>query len=182
MVKKSFNLLFMYIAGIVVSMFLTIPLSPLVGFSPKLFSVITGITAISFMYSKMWKYGKYDELKKIVSTLTPLKLMIPVLIITVIVEIFVLVYKSNGNLDISMLAGTFWFFPFTGFFNKTNFVPVTLIITVLIAGILYFAYYMGIKGLSFTDKILTARRIRIENKAQKHFDEIEKIKDQYRKK
>ena len=182
MVNKSFKLLLLYITGVVVSLFLTIPLSPLVGFNPKLFSVITAIVAIRFMYSDVWKIGKYDALKKIASPLTPLKLLIPILIITVMAEIFVAVYTPSGVADISMIVGTVWFFPAMGFISGRNdFALVTIVYTLIITASLYLAYYMGIKGFSLTEKVLNARRDRIEAKAKKHFDEIEKIKEQYRK-
>lgn len=182
MIKKSGKLLLSYITGVVLSMFLAIPLNPMLGFSPVLFSVITALVTVAFMYVEIWKAGKYDALKKNVSVLNPLKSMNLFVAITIVVELIALVCKPTGSLDVGMLIGSIWFFPFMGFFNKATFLPTTLVITLVLLGISALAYYMGIKGFSISDKILNDRKRRMDAKAEKHFEEIEKIKAQYRKK
>lgn len=182
MIKKSGKLLLSYVVGIVLSLFLAIPLSPMLGFSPVLFSVITAWLTVAFMYSVIWKMGKYDALKKNVSVLNPILSMSMFIAISVVVELLVVFIKPTASIDIAMLISSIWFFPFMGFYTKATFFAVTIIITLAIIGISVLAYYMGIKGFSLTDKILNERKRRRDIKAEKHFEEIEKIKEQYRKK
>ena len=64
---------------------------------------------------------------------------------------------------------------------RTSFV-ISLIVALVTIAMSVVAYYMGVAGVSFSDKILTARKKHIDKKAEKHFDEIEEIKEQYRAK
>jgi len=64
MLKKSGKVLLAYIIGIVVSMFLAVPLSPFFSNNLRLFSVITTVITLGLVYSEMWKLGKYDALRK----------------------------------------------------------------------------------------------------------------------
>ncbi len=182
MIKRNFKIILAYIIGIIASMFLAVPLSPILGFSPKLFSSITAIITLWLVYSEIWKTGKYDALKKIESFKKPLLGMIAFTVISLITILTVAIFEPKGNIDITMVIGTFWFFPFMSFFSKTTFIYINLIVVAVFLIISVIAYYMGIKGFSLTDKILAARKRRIDVKAKKHFDEIEKIKEQYRKK
>lgn len=181
MIKRNLKILLTYIIGVVASMFLAVPLSPILGFSPVLFSVMTALISAYLIYSEIWKTGKYDALKKTAAFKKPLLSMVLFTVISFVIILAVAVYEPTGNVDITMLAGTFWFFPFMGFFTKKTFVGVSLIVVGLLLILSAIAYYMGIKGFSLIDKILSARKNRIDAKAKKHKEEIEQIKEQYRK-
>lgn len=182
MIKRNFKILLSYIIGVLTSMFLAVPLSPILGFSTALFSLATALITASFIYSQMWKAGKYDSLKKVQSFKKPLLGMVGFTAISIVIILIVALYNPTGNIDKTMLIGTIWFFPFMGFFGKETFVFITLLVVMVILIISLIAYYMGIKGFSLTDKIFSARKKRIDQKAKKHFDEIEKIKEEYRNK
>ena len=182
MIKKNAKILLAYIIGVVASLFLTVPLSPVFGFSPLLFSTLTAFITLAFVYSEMWKFGKYDALKKKASLLQALGSVSFFVAISLAVELISVLFNSTGNIDVPTLIGVVWFYPFTGFFTNTNFLPVTIIVTVTVVIISVAAYYMGVAGISISDNILNARKKRIDKKAEKHFEEIEKIKEQYRKK
>lgn len=182
MIKKNVRVLLAYILGVVASLFLTVPLSPLFGFSPKLFSTITIILTLAFVYTKMWKSGKYDALKKEVSVLRAFCYLCLFIVITFSIQLIAIIFNSTGNINIPALIGIVWLYPFTGFFTNETFLPATFVSAAIVIVISLIAYFMGIKGFSVSDKILNARKRRIDKKAEKHFEEIEKIKEQYRNK
>lgn len=181
MIKKNAKILLTYTIGLLVSMFLTIPLSPLCDFSPALFSTITALVTVSFVYVEIWRFGKYDALKKENSITKAIGCMSGFVIITVIIDLIIIILEPAGKVDVTLLIGAIWFYPFTGFIiNNKIFLPLTLVITLALIGMAVIAYQMGVKGFSISDKILNARKKRIDEKAEKHFEEIEKIKEQYR--
>ena len=179
MIKQIFKVLLAYFIGILVSLFLSIPLAPLADYSVYFFSAITGLIAITFTYSEIWKSGKYDAIKKNNSIKRALGCITGYVIITLIVELIVIL--SNKSI-VGMMIGTLWFYPFTAFINKDNFVTVTLIIMLVFICMSILAYNMGVKRFSLWEKILNARKKKFNKKAEKHFAEIEKIKEEYRNK
>ncbi len=183
MIKKNFKLLLSYILGIVASMFLTMALGPLFDFSHILFSCMTALITFALIYNEVWKFGKYDTVKSENSLLNLFASISFFILIAVIIEIAVAVCKAVGAetalFYINML-GMVWFYPFTGFYTESMFLIVTPVVTLVTICVCVFSYYMGVKGFSFADKIVTRRNKKYEAKKEKHFAEIEKIKEQYR--
>ena len=182
MLKKSGKVLLAYVIGIVVSMFLAVPLSPFFGNNLKLFSVITSIVTLGLVYAEMWKLGKYDALRKANKPLNAMGYIGLYAIVTTIVEIIVIIAKPAKDFTIWGIIPTVWYFPFNFFSDSKNFWVIYLIVSLVTIAISVIGYYMGVAGFSGVDKILTARRNRLNKKAQKHREEIERIKEQYRKK
>lgn len=182
MLKKSGKVLLAYIIGIVVSMFLAVPLSPFFSNNLRLFSVITTVITLGLVYSEMWKLGKYDALRKENKILNAIGYMGLYTVITFIVEIIVVIAKPATDFTIWGIIPAVWFFPFNFFSDSKNFWVIYLIVSLVTIAISVIGYYMGVAGFSVVDKILTARKNRIDKKAQKHKEEIERIKEQYRKK
>ena len=182
MLKKSAKVLLAYIIGVVVSMFLAVPLSPFFGNYLVFFSVITSVITLGLVYSEMWKLGKYDALKKENKPLNAMGYMGFYTIITFIVELIVIIVKPAKDFTIWGIIPAVWYFPFNFFSDSKNFWVIYLIVSIATIVISIFAYYMGVVGFSVVDKILTARKNRFDKKAQKHKEEIERIKEQYRKK
>ncbi len=185
MIKKNFKLLLTYILGIVVSMFLTMAFGWLFDFSHKLFSCLTALVTFMLIYNEVWKFGKYDKLKNENSFLTLLVSISLFILIAIAIELGVAICKWTGAetaLFYVNMLGMIWFYPFTGFYTESMFLIITPIVTLLTVGVCAFSYYMGIKDFSFADKIVTRRNKKYEAKKEKHFAEIEKIKEQYRKK
>ena len=182
MLKKSGKVLLAYIIGIVVSMFLAVPLSPFFSNNLRLFSVITTVITLGLVYSEMWKLGKYDALRKENKILNAIGYMGLYTVITFIVEIIVVIAKPATDFTIWGIIPAVWFFPFNFFSDSKNFWVISLIVSLVTIAISVIGYYMGVAGFSGVDKILTARRNRLDKKAQKHKEEIERIKEQYRKK
>lgn len=171
-----------YILGIIISMFLAVPLSPFFSSSPMLFSTVTAAVSLGFVYTEMWKFGKYDALRKENSVLKAIGNMGFYITISFIVELIVTVFRPATNLTIPEIIHTIWFFPFIGFYTNRTLLVVSLVVALITIAMSVVAYYMGVAGVSVSDKILNARKKRIDEKAEKHFEEIEKIKEQYRKK
>lgn len=181
LLKKNAKILGVYILGIIISMFLAVPLSPFFANNIVLFSIITAILTLGFVYVEMWKFGKYDALRKESSALNAIGNMGFYIIVTFVLELIVTVNKPS-NLSIPEIIHTVWFFPFSGFYTSKTVMVVSLIVALITIVMSIAAYYMGVAGVSISDKILNARRKRIDTKAEKHFEEIEKIKEEYRKK
>ena len=182
MIKKNAKILLAYVIGIVISMFLAVPLSPFFSSSPILFSMVTAIITLGFVYTEMWKFGKYDALRKENSVLNAIGNMGFYITLTFIVELIVSVFRPSANLTIPEIIHTIWFFPFIGFYTNRTLLVVSLIVALVTIAMSIVAYYMGVAGVSVSDKILNARKKRIDEKAEKHFEEIEKIKEEYRNK
>ena len=182
MLKKSAKVLLAYIIGVVVSMFLAVPLSPFFGNYLVFFSVITSVITLGLVYSEMWKLGKYDALKKENKPLNAMGYMGFYTIITFIVELIVIIVKPAKDFTIWGIIPAVWYFPFNFFSDSKNFWVIYLIVSVATIVISIIGYYMGVVGFSVVDNILTARKNRFDKKAQKHKEEIERIKEQYRKK
>ena len=182
MLKKSGKVLLAYVIGIVVSMFLAVPLSPFFGNNLKLFSVITSVVTLGLVYAEMWKLGKYDALRKANKPLNAMGYIGLYAIVTTIVEIIVIIAKPAKDFTIWGIIPAVWYFPFNFFSDSKNFWVIYLCVSVLTIAISMLAYYMGTIGFSVADKILTARKNRIDKKVAKHKEEIEQIKEQYRKK
>lgn len=182
MIKKNIKILLTYLLGIILSLFLTVAFSPFVGSNYILFSVITSIITLSFIYVEMWKFGKYDELRKESSVLRAIGYMGFYIVITFFVEIIASVCNPASSNFILNIIHTIWLYPFFGFITNKTFLETTLIIPLITIALSVVAYYMGVAGVSISDKLLNARKKRIDKKAEKHFEEIEKIKEQYRKK
>lgn len=182
MIKKNAKILLAYVLGIIISMFLAVPLSPFFSSSPMLFSIVTAVLSLGFVYTEMWKFGKYDALRKENKVLNAIGYMGFYIIVTFVLELIVTVYRPSANLTIPEIIHTIWFFPFIGFYTNRTLLVVSLIVALITIAMAVVAYYMGVAGVSVSDKILNARRKRIDAKAEKHFDEIEKIREEYRKK
>ena len=181
MLKKNAKILGAYILGIVVSLFLEVPLSPFFGNNLVLSSVVTTVVTLGLVYTEMWKFGKYDGLRHKNKTLNAIGYMGFYIVISFIVELIVIIFKPS-NLSVFEIIHTIWFFPYIGFYTNRTYFIVSLIATLVTIGISVAAYFMGVAGFSLSDKVLTARKKRIDKKAEKHFEEIEKIKEQYRTK
>ena len=182
MFRKNVKILLAYLLGIVISMFLSVPLSPFFSSSPIIFSAVTAVISLGFVYTEMWKFGKYDALRKESSVLNAIGYMGFYITITFIVELIVVVYRLSPNITIPEIIHTIWFFPFIGFYTNRTLLVASLIVALITIAMSVAAYYMGVAGVSVSDKILNARRKHIEEKAEKHFEEIEKIREEYRKK
>ena len=182
MLKKNAKILAAYILGIVVSGFLFVPLSPFFGNNQALFSVVTSVITLGLVYSEMWKFGKYDALRKENKVLNAIGYMGFYITITFVIELIVLIFKPALNFTVQEIIHTIWFLPFIGFYNNRTSFVISLIVALVTIAMSVVAYYMGVAGVSFSDKILTARKKHIDKKAEKHFDEIEEIKEQYRAK
>lgn len=185
MIKKNFKLLLSYTLGIVASIFLTLALGPLFDYSHTLFSCLTALVTFILIYNEVWKFGKYDTVKNENSILNLLASISFFILIALIIEIAVAICKASGAetaLFYVNMLGMVWFYPFTGFYTESMFLIVTPVVTLITICVCVFSYYMGVKGISFADKIVTRRNKRYEDKKEKHFAEIEKIKEQYRKK
>ena len=182
MLKKSAKVLLAYIIGIVVSMFLAVPLSPFFGNNLRLFSIITSVITVGLVYAEMWKLGKYDALRKENKPLNAMGYMGLYIVITFVIELVVLILKLKLSITVQERIHTIWFLPFIGFYDNRTAFMVSLIVALVTIAISIVGYYMGVVGFSIVDKILTARKNRFDKKAQKHKEEIERIKEQYRKK
>ncbi|MBR5517928.1 MAG: hypothetical protein IKV86_02770 [Clostridia bacterium] len=182
MLKKSGKVLLAYIIGVVVSIFLAVPLSPFFSNNLRIFSVITTVITLGLVYAEMWKLGKYDTLRKENKPLNAMGYMGLYTVITFIVELIVIIAKPATDFTIWGIIPAVWFFPFNFFSDSKNFWVIYLIVSVATIVISIIGYYMGDVGFSIVDKILTARKNRIDKKAQAHKEEIERIKEQYRKK
>lgn len=181
MIKKNGKILLAYVLGIIISMFLQVPLSPFFSSSPVLFSVITAVITVSLVYTEMWKFGKYDAIRKENSVLKAIGYMGFYITITFIVELIVIISKTYANITIQEIIHAIWFFPFVGFYTNRTLLVVSLAVTLITIAMAVVAYYMGVAGVSISDKILNSRKKRIDEKAEKHFEEIERIKEEYRK-
>lgn len=180
MIKKNLKVLGSYLLGIIVSLVLTTFFSPLFSLSPKLFSAATVLVTLPFIYSEIWNYGKYDALKKQANFVNVLYYLILYIVVTVILTLAAILIKPTGNINIPILILNLWLYPFTGFYTPETILPAVIIIILFIAALSMIAYFTGIKGFSVSEKMLIARKKRIDKKAEKHYDEIEKIKEQYR--
>lgn len=180
MIKKNGKILLAYVLGIILSMFLQVPLSPFFSSSPVVFSVITGVITVSLVYTEMWRFGKYDAIRKENSVLKAIGYMGFYITITFAVELIVIIFKTYANITVPEIIHTIWFFPFIGFYTNRTLLVVSLAVTLIIIAMAVVAYYMGVAGVSISDKILNARKKRIDEKAEKHFEEIERIKEEYR--
>lgn len=182
MIKKNLKVLLAYISGIMVSLIITTFLNPLFSISPKLFSAVTVLFALPFVYSEIWNYGKYDELKKIASPVKVLCCLIMFVAITVILALSAIFIKSTGSINIPVFVLNLWLYPFTGFFTTETIVPAVIIILLFVVVLSMIAYFAGTKGFSVAEKLSISRKQRIDKKAKEHYSEIEKIKEQYRDK
>ncbi len=181
MLKKNLKILAAYLLGIVVSMFLEVPLSPFFGNNLMVFSALTCVITISLVYVEMWKFGKYDALRHENKFLNAIGYMGMYITISFVIELIAVIFKP-ANLSAVDIIHTVWFFPYIGFYNNKTYFIVSLIAALVTIAISFFAYFMGATGISVSDKILDARKKRIDAKAEKHFKEIEEIKEQYRTK
>ncbi len=185
MIKKNSKILLTYLLGIITSIFLTLAFGWLFDFSHILFSCLTSLVTFLLLYNEVWKFGRNDTVKKENSIFNFLASVSFFVLIAVIIEVAVAVCKAtsakNALFYVNIL-GMMWFYPFTGFYTESTFLIVSPIVTVITVLICAFAYIMGVKNFSFADKIVTRRNKRYEYKKEKHFAEIEKIKEQYRNK
>ena len=185
MLKKNFKMLWSYFLGILVSLFLTLALGWLFDFSPKIFSGMTALFTFILIYNEVWKFGKYDKVKNENSFLSLLMSISLFIIIAIVIVLAVAICKWTGAenaLFYVNMVGMIWFYPFTGFYTESMFLVVTTVVTLITVGVCIFSYYLGVKGFSFADIIVTRRNKKYEEKKEKHFAEIEKIKEQYRNK
>lgn len=185
MIKKNFKMLLAYILGIIASLFLTMAFGIIFDYSPKLFSCITAFVTFLLIYNEVWKFGKYDKLKEKDSIFSLLLSISFFIIITVVIEAAVAICKATGASNILFYVNMFgmvWFYPFTGFYTESMFLITTPVVTLIVVAVSVFSYYMGVNDFSFADKIVTRRNKKYEEKKEKHFAEIEAIKEEYRKK
>ena len=181
MLKKSAKILGMYILGIVVSMFLQVPLSPFFGNNLILFSAVTSIVTVGLVYTELWRFGKYDALREENKILNAIGYMGMYIAISFIIELLAAISKPS-NLSVVEIVHTVWFFPYSGFYTDKTCIVGSLISAIVTVMLCVAGYHMGVAGFSVTDKFLEARKKRIDKKAEKHFKEIEEIKEQYRTK
>ena len=181
MLKKSAKILGTYVLGIVISMFLQVPLSPFFGNNLMLFSTVTSIVTIGLVYTELWKFGKYDALRKENKILNAVGYMGMYVVISFVIELTSAIFKP-ANLSAVEIIHTIWFFPYSGFYTDKTCIIGSLIAALVTVILCITGYYMGVAGFSVSDKILEARKKRIDKRAEKHFKEIEKIKEQYRAK
>lgn len=184
MIKKNLKFLLTYLLGIIASIFLTLAFGWLFDFSHILFSSMTALVTFLLIYNEVWKLGRNDTIKKENSIWTLLASVSFFIIIAVIIEILAIIFHATGAVNASTLTkaiGAIWFYPFTGFYTETTFLIVTPVVTLITICVCVFSYYMGVKGFSFADKIVTRRNKKYEEKKEKYFAEIEKIKEQYRR-
>ncbi len=185
MLKKNFKMLLSYILGILSSLFLTMCLGMVFDYSPKLFSCMTALITFLLIYNEVWKFGKYDKVKNENSILNLFLSISLFILIALVIETSVVVCKAIGAetaLFYVNMLGMVWFYPFTGFYTESMFLITTPVVTLITVGVCVFSYCMGVRGFSFADKIVTRRNKKYEEKKEKHFAEIEKIKEQYRNK
>lgn len=179
MLKKSAKILGTYVLGIVISMFLQVPLSPFFGNNLTLFSTVTSIVTIGLVYSELWKFGKYDALRKENKILNAIGYMGMYVAISFVIELAAAISRP-ASLSAVEIVHTIWFFPYSGFYTDRTCIAGSLIAALVTVIICIIGYHMGVAGFSVSDKILEARKKRIDKKAEKHFREIEEIKKQYR--
>lgn len=182
MIKKNFKILLTYLLGIISSIFLTLAFGWLFDFSHILFSCMTSLVTFLLLYNEVWKYGRNDTIKRENSILTILAYLSSFIIIAIIIEVLAAIFNNTGIATVIKAIGAIWFYPFTGFYTESTFLVITPLVTIITGLVCIFSYYMGVKGFSFADKIVTRRNRKYEAKKKKHFDEIEKIKEQYRNK
>ena len=182
MIKKNAKVLLSYVLGVIITLILTVPLSPLFKLSPKIFSTVTALISVSFIYSEIWNFGKYDALRKHTHLLKALSYLVMYAIVTIATILISTLIKTDSIFNIPLIIGNLWMYPFIGFFTRKTYLLATILSMLFIAVISIAAYYTGSKNFSIMDKILIARKKRIDKKAKKHRDEIEKIKEQYRNK
>ncbi|MEE1043192.1 MAG: hypothetical protein UH854_04430 [Clostridia bacterium] len=185
MIKKNFKFLLTYLLGILASIFLTLAFGWLFDFSHILFSSMTALVTFLLLYNEVWKFGRNDTVKKENSIWSLLLSLSFFILIAVIIEIAVAICKAIGaeaTLFYVNMLGMLWFYPFTGFYTESTFLVITPIVALIIILVCAFSYYMGVKNFSFADKIVTRRNKKFEEKKEKHFAEIERIKEQYRNK
>ena len=142
MLKKSGKVLLAYVIGIVVSMFLAVPLSPFFGNNLKLFSVITSIVTLGLVYAEMWKLGKYDALRKANKPLNAMGYIGLYAIMTTIVEIIVIIAKPAKDFTIWGIIPAVWYFPFNFFSDSKNFWVIYLCVSILTIDISMLAKYL----------------------------------------
>ena len=181
MLKKSAKILGTYVLGIVISMFLQVPLSPFFGNNLILFSTVTSIVTISLVYTELWRFGKYDALRKENKIINAVGYMGMYVVISFVIELTSAILKP-ANLSAVEIVHTIWFFPYSGFYTDRTRIIGSLIAALVTIILCIAGYYMGVAGISFSDKILEVRKRHIDKKAEKHFKEIEEIKEQYREK
>ena len=183
MIKNNLKVLGAYILGIIVSLFISLALGALFDFSHVAFSFLTSLITLCLMYFEIWKFGRNDKLKDIVSVKRAILNILFFVIIAAVLEISVALCKYFNATDFLFWfsgAGLIWFYPFTGFYTDSTFLTTTLFITAVIIAMCLVAYYMGVREISLLDKIAVWKKKRSDKVRKKHEDEIEKIKEQYR--
>ena len=183
MFKKNLRVLASYALGIISSVFLSLCLGAVWDFSRIFFSTVTGIIAIYLMYSELWKTGKYDKVKNIVSLKRPFAATLGYFAIALLLEASVAICKATGAATVLwyfLAAGMIWEYPFTGFYSDSYFLVSTPIITAVVMTFCFIGYYMGVHGISLLDNFSVWKSQKNEEARIKHEKEVEKIKEQYR--